>query len=227
MDKRKITAREIMKDVRAGFSDHELMQKYKLSAQALQSVFTKLVKAGVVGQDELDDRIPVQERTVDLGLFICPACGNIKGTEFTECSRCGYSLPEGMRPADRNKQKESRRFTTTATTVVEKVRPVTQKMERETKQLSAIDPESMEKLTTTVGKFKNLAILGFVGYILAFLAAVGASVYTSTDVSRSIILTSVLGIPAVITAVLYLVVVKAIGESLNVFLAAMGNLAGK
>ncbi len=93
MQKRKITAREVLQDIRAAKSDKTLMEKFNLSAQGLQSLFDKLVRAGVVTQDELDDRVPISERTVDLGLFICPACGNIQGKEFVKCPRCEFSVP--------------------------------------------------------------------------------------------------------------------------------------
>ena len=93
MNKRKITAREVLSDVRTGVSDPALMEKYKLSAQGLQSVFNKLIKAGVLTQEELNERVPMSERTVDLGLFICPACGNIQGKEFAKCPRCGFVSP--------------------------------------------------------------------------------------------------------------------------------------
>ena len=61
MAKRKITGREVLKDIKAGMDDPELMDKYKLSAQGLQSVFNKLVNAGVLTQAELDARVPVSE----------------------------------------------------------------------------------------------------------------------------------------------------------------------
>lgn len=93
MSKRRITAREMLVDVRQGISDPALMEKYKLSAQGLQSVFQKLLKAGVMTQAQLDARNPLSERTVDIGLYICTACGNIQGKEFTTCPRCGFEPP--------------------------------------------------------------------------------------------------------------------------------------
>ncbi len=93
MEKRKITAREVLKDVRAGMNDTALMKKYMLSAQGLQSVFNKMIEARMVDAEELDARVPLSERTVDIGLFICPACGNIQGREFTVCPRCNYTAP--------------------------------------------------------------------------------------------------------------------------------------
>jgi hypothetical protein len=104
MTKRRITAREILADVKRGLSDPTLMEKYKLSAQGLQSVFQKLLKAGVITQTELDSRIPLGERTVDIGLYICTACGNIQGTEFTKCPRCGFEPPRGSNPPEAETQ---------------------------------------------------------------------------------------------------------------------------
>ena len=93
MEKRKITAREVLKDVQAGMNDTALMKKYMLSAQGLQSVFNKMIEARIITEEEVDGRVPLSERTVDIGLFICPACGNIQGREFTVCPRCDYTAP--------------------------------------------------------------------------------------------------------------------------------------
>ncbi len=93
MEKRKITAREVLKDVQAGMNDTALMKKYMLSAQGLQSVFNKMIEARIITEEEVDARVPLSERTVDIGLFICPACGNIQGREFTVCPRCDYVAP--------------------------------------------------------------------------------------------------------------------------------------
>lgn len=104
MTKRRITARELLADIRKGLSDPTLMEKYKLSAQGLQSVFQKLLKAGVITQAELDSRTPLGERTVDIGLYICTACGNIQGTEFTKCPRCGFEPPRSSKPSEAETQ---------------------------------------------------------------------------------------------------------------------------
>lgn len=109
MNKRRITAREILSDVRKGLSDPALMEKYKLSAQGLQSVFQKLLKAGIISQAEMDSRSPLSERTVDIGLYICSACGNIQGKEFTTCPRCGFEPPRGAKPSGEEIKKKSSR----------------------------------------------------------------------------------------------------------------------
>lgn len=97
MAKRKITAKEVLADVKAGYDDSELMVKYNLSAQGLQSCFNKMIQANLISRHELDARVPDVERTVELGLFVCPACGNISSQEILECSRCGFVVPESMR----------------------------------------------------------------------------------------------------------------------------------
>jgi hypothetical protein len=55
---RKIKAREIVADVRAGVSDFELMAKYELSVQELADILTKLVDAGRIRKAELEERNP-------------------------------------------------------------------------------------------------------------------------------------------------------------------------
>lgn len=89
MQKRKIDAREALKDIRNGLSDEELMEKYSLSAQGLQSLFRKLVESGLLTQYELDDRNPFHSRTVVLDLFRCPSCGMPQFEKFDVCPQCG------------------------------------------------------------------------------------------------------------------------------------------
>ncbi|MBM3299972.1 MAG: hypothetical protein FJY85_08460, partial [Deltaproteobacteria bacterium] len=111
MERRKITARQVLADIRDGLSDAALMVKYGLSAQGLQSVFQKLLKLGVITQVELDLRVPASERTVDVGLFICTSCGTIQGKEFNVCPRCGASPQpekEAGQPAVREEKQEPR-----------------------------------------------------------------------------------------------------------------------
>jgi hypothetical protein len=89
MPKRKIDAREALKDIRQGMTDEELMEKYSLSAQGLQSLFHKLVEAGLITQYELDDRAPFGTRTVALDIFRCPSCGMPQFEKFDVCPQCG------------------------------------------------------------------------------------------------------------------------------------------
>ena len=58
MAKRTISAKEILTDIKAGMDDAALMQRYGLPEKNLQSVFKKLVDAGVLENSELDKQMP-------------------------------------------------------------------------------------------------------------------------------------------------------------------------
>jgi|GEM_PF-1587401 len=58
MEKRKLSAKEVLEDIRSGISDHELMKKYDLSLKGLQSLFKKLQDCGLVTEAELYQRSP-------------------------------------------------------------------------------------------------------------------------------------------------------------------------
>lgn len=57
MAKTKIEARQALEDIRAGMDDSSMMDKYRLSAKGLQSLFRKLVKAELISRDELSGRM--------------------------------------------------------------------------------------------------------------------------------------------------------------------------
>lgn len=55
---RKIKAKKIVSDIRARVSDFELMSKYGLSLEQLQEILRKLVEAGKIREDEINERGP-------------------------------------------------------------------------------------------------------------------------------------------------------------------------
>jgi uncharacterized protein (DUF433 family) len=61
-----ISSREAVKDIQSGISDSDLMAKYGLSAKGLQSMFTKLVAAKRITWEEIEERMPTFDSTVDL-----------------------------------------------------------------------------------------------------------------------------------------------------------------
>jgi hypothetical protein len=65
--KRTIRAKDIVNDIRAGMTDHELMEKYRLSVKGLQSIFTKLEQVKAVKRSELYSRTPWYDDTVNVG----------------------------------------------------------------------------------------------------------------------------------------------------------------
>jgi hypothetical protein len=64
--KRSIKAKDIVNDIRAGMTDHQLMEKYRLSVKGLQSIFTKLEQVKAVKRSELYGRTPWVDDTVDV-----------------------------------------------------------------------------------------------------------------------------------------------------------------
>jgi hypothetical protein len=64
--KKQISAREITHDLHSDMSDQDLMVKYKLTSMGLQSVFKKLLAAGLIGENELRERMPSFQDTAEL-----------------------------------------------------------------------------------------------------------------------------------------------------------------
>jgi len=89
MAKVKIDARDVLKDIRDGLDDTALMTKYRLSGTGLQSLFSKLIEAGLLKRTDLDKRMPNFEKTVELTMVKCPSCGMPQFSEFDECPQCG------------------------------------------------------------------------------------------------------------------------------------------
>lgn len=54
----RIRANHVINDLLSGMSNQELMRKYMLGVKELETIFQKLVDAGVVAPGEFDDRMP-------------------------------------------------------------------------------------------------------------------------------------------------------------------------
>lgn len=63
-EKRQVSIREVVNDIRSGMPDHELMVKYSLSAKGLQRAFQKLVEVKAIAQAEIDARSQSAEDTI-------------------------------------------------------------------------------------------------------------------------------------------------------------------
>ena len=68
MTKRQVKAKEILEDLRAGFTDDQLMEKYRLSPTGLKSLFDKMVEAKVMSEDEYAWRPVGWDDTVSIDL---------------------------------------------------------------------------------------------------------------------------------------------------------------
>jgi hypothetical protein len=56
MNKRKISAKQLVSDIKSGLSDAQLMAKHDLTAKGLQSAFSKLTEAGLINASSLRER---------------------------------------------------------------------------------------------------------------------------------------------------------------------------
>lgn len=63
-EKKEVSAKSVWTDLKAGFSDNELMEKYKLSRRGLQSLFNKIMDAGFVKEYELEQGKPSLKKKV-------------------------------------------------------------------------------------------------------------------------------------------------------------------
>ena len=222
MDKRKITAREVVKDIRAGADDQTLMKKYQLSAQGLQSVFGKLVKAGAITSTEVEERVPITERTVDLGLYICPACGNIQDKAFDECPRCGFIPPAIRKSREEIEEKKEAAGKKVPKTLFGQggagaARPEAAGAEKKIRPTAA----PLAGLSQLVLYCRILGVAAMVSYgliIVGVLAVVYWSVPPAAlSVTQVLLSLLALGVPAVVLSLVVFVALRALAESIKVF----------
>lgn len=64
MPRRRISAKDLLKDIRSGLDDGEIMEKYQLSPIQLENVFGKLVDADFITVVELHERARLSESQV-------------------------------------------------------------------------------------------------------------------------------------------------------------------
>jgi hypothetical protein len=84
-----INAKQVVRDIKSGMTDLQLMDRYSLSPRALQALSKKLVAAGLLTETEWEARgkpppAPNPNRT-----YGCPACGVRQTRDFDECPYCG------------------------------------------------------------------------------------------------------------------------------------------
>jgi len=95
-EKKKISAREVLTDIKAGMDARGLKTKYGLSDDGLNKVYGKLRTAGLLKeadphhQEMLDPRKeqPTADRSMYMG-WRCPACNAPQPERMEECPRCG------------------------------------------------------------------------------------------------------------------------------------------
>jgi hypothetical protein len=83
-----INAHAAAEDIQSGMEDKALMEKYHISERQLASLFQKLVEKGLLKQSELDARVGLSEKTLDMS-WKCPKCGSPRDRAYDVCPDCG------------------------------------------------------------------------------------------------------------------------------------------
>ncbi len=107
--KRKISAKKFLKDVRAGLTDDQIMEKYRIRSVILQYVFRKMIQSGLMTQFEFYARSKLRESDLFTafsaesdGYLRCPDCGQRLPDDGGECPTCEsmYLTVKSLLPTD-------------------------------------------------------------------------------------------------------------------------------
>jgi hypothetical protein len=82
-EKKEVSAKSVWVDLKAGLSDNDLMEKYKLSPRGLLSLFTKIMEAGFIKEYELEQGKPSLKRKVK---NLLDSGGDVNHTVFFGCT---------------------------------------------------------------------------------------------------------------------------------------------
>lgn len=95
---KKINAKAIMTDLKDGLTDGQLMEKYALSFQGLQDLFSKLVEAKLATRAYFDKRAMKQTKgpAQEDELTTCPYCGYSSDAVFDRCPQCNQDTSEWL-----------------------------------------------------------------------------------------------------------------------------------
>lgn len=95
MAKRKLSARQVITDLRAGLSNDELMEKYNISPESLRYVFKRLVEARLMTELQYYQRMDLTESDLFRAfsdtsdkVLNCPRCGAHLSDDGQKCRFC-------------------------------------------------------------------------------------------------------------------------------------------
>jgi hypothetical protein len=98
-EKQRISARQVLADIRSGVDCSELKRKYSLSDDALKYVLSKLEAAGVLTEADrqvvrgpLPEILEAASKEPGTSEPRCPACEAVHDAEATDCPKCGIVL---------------------------------------------------------------------------------------------------------------------------------------
>lgn len=89
MQKAKVSAKEVLQDLRSGMDDADMMKKYNLSETGLHRLYDKLLDMGVMQKSELRQRASSSKKLA-AKTAKCPACGKQYANQLSSCPECGF-----------------------------------------------------------------------------------------------------------------------------------------
>ncbi len=95
MNKRNISGQSVVQDLRAGFTDSQLQEKYRIRPEAVPYLMRRLVDAGLMTDLEMYQRKSLSEsdlmrafKGADEAILRCPVCGCQLPEENVPCAQC-------------------------------------------------------------------------------------------------------------------------------------------
>ncbi len=88
MEKRHISAHQLVADFHHGMDDKALMEKYRLSPNGFKNLFKKLIESGLITEEEFSE-FELLWAQKNGRIWRCPHCHMPQSHEFEECPQCG------------------------------------------------------------------------------------------------------------------------------------------
>ncbi len=92
---KRISAKTLVGNIRAGLDDSALMERHRLTHESLQYVLTKLVQEGLVSSMELYERTTLSDSSITRSfketsesVLRCPSCGKEVSGQLDRCPCC-------------------------------------------------------------------------------------------------------------------------------------------
>ncbi|MFH0822556.1 MAG: zinc ribbon domain-containing protein [Pseudomonadota bacterium] len=103
----KVPLKAFLSDFKSGIPDHELKDKYSLTAKGFVSIIKALLDKKVIGKEDLatrkrivEQREAAKESAFLQALFLCPHCGHPHPTKFPVCPACGFTPDDSLPPEE-------------------------------------------------------------------------------------------------------------------------------
>jgi hypothetical protein len=144
----KVPIKNFLEDFRSNLTDHQIKEKYGLSARGLVQLIKVLASRNVIAKEDLEKRrqMAVQrdlakESHFLSGLFLCPFCSHPHPQPFSICPACGMKLDEEVAPPPIGDSGEASYIDDIFNEMAKKDTPVDERSEKKQSSSSPSDDE--------------------------------------------------------------------------------------